>query len=148
MTRPGLEVQFSIHVNVDRIHDQGKPAPKEDRLCPRGFEEDDLSRVSSVERPWADHPRGELKMAKSYTLRVGESGVIRRSFFGRTWSVAYAGMPTADTYSLAISWTVCHQSAAYNVFLPSDQREVPLVHGRLFVDDVSPQRVSLRYETR
>jgi hypothetical protein len=84
-------------------------------------------------------------VTKSYTLKVGEHEVVRRRFFGRTWAVAYAGMPTDNTYSLAVTWSVGHQSAAYNLFLPSDQRELPLFSGRMFIEDVSPQRVSLRY---
>jgi len=39
-----------------------------------------------------------------------------------------------------------HQSAACNVFLQRDQRELPLFRGRLAVEEVSQERIRLRFE--
>lgn len=85
-------------------------------------------------------------MSKEYTLRVGESGVLRRRFFARSWTVGYAGMPSEKAYSLFVTWSMGHQSAAYNLFLTLDQREVALAGGRLRVLDLSARELRLRFD--
>ncbi len=85
-------------------------------------------------------------MSTSYSLRVGEQAAIRRRFFRKSWAVVYAGMPTERTFSLAITWSVNYNSAAYNVFLPLDQREMPFLDGRLVFESVSAQETRFRFE--
>lgn len=85
-------------------------------------------------------------MNKNYSLRIGETGAIRRRFFRKSWVVGYAGMPTEKTFSLTIMWTLNYNSAAYNVFLPLDQREMSFLGGRLLFESVSPQEIRFRYE--
>lgn len=85
-------------------------------------------------------------MNTEYKLGVGESGAIRRRFFRKSWSIVYAGMPNEGSYSLAITWSVNYNSAAYNLFLPEDQRELAFLEGRIVVQEVSPREIRFRYE--
>jgi hypothetical protein len=81
-----------------------------------------------------------------HTIGLYETAVVRRRFFGATWSVIYAGMPSRDRYSLALTWTMGHQASSYNVYLERTPAEIPLGSGRLRVLELSPQRVRLRFD--
>lgn len=81
------------------------------------------------------------------TLRLGEEATVRRRFFGKTWSVVYAGMLHDDRYALVMTWCFGHMATSYNLFLPSGVREVPFKGGTLRVVDVSPEQIRFRCET-
>ena len=85
-------------------------------------------------------------MNQEFTLQVGEFRVLQRAFFGRTWAVAYAGMPNDRTWSIAVIWGQNHQSAAFNLFLPLDQQAVSFGNGRLVALSISAREIRLRYE--
>jgi len=85
-------------------------------------------------------------MSTHFTLGVGDAAAIRRRFFRRSWSVVYAGMPDDRSYSLAVNWSLNYNSAAYNLFLPADQRELRFLDGRIVVEDLSPREIRFRYE--
>ena len=48
-----------------------------------------------------------------YTLRIGEQAALRRNFFGTTWYVLYAGMPSDARYSIAVTWTMGYHATSY-----------------------------------
>lgn len=84
-----------------------------------------------------------------HTIGLYETAVVRRRFFGATWSVTYAGMPSRDRYSLALTWTMGHQASSYNVYLEQAPSVIPLGAGRLHVRELSPRHVRVRFdETR
>jgi len=80
-----------------------------------------------------------------FRLRVGERAAVRPRWWGRSWSVTYAGMFADGTYSFAVTWSAGHNSAAYNLFLGRDQREVRLPVGTLEVSEVSRAEVRFRF---
>ena len=82
-----------------------------------------------------------------YTLKVGESAKIKKAFFTKSCSIVYAGMPNDETYSIAVTWSVGHNSAAYNLFFPRDNREISMsTAGRVTVYSVSPDEIRIRCE--
>jgi hypothetical protein len=81
-----------------------------------------------------------------YILRVGESAAIRRNIFATTWSVAYAGMPADDRYSVAVTWAMGYHATSYNLYLTEATREIPFKGGRLVILELCPEQIRLRYE--
>jgi len=79
-------------------------------------------------------------------LKLGESARVRPRWWGTTWSVIYAGMLRDGTCSFAVTWSLGHASAAYNVFLAPDIRRFVLPFGTIEVFDPSPERVRIRVE--
>ena len=83
-----------------------------------------------------------------YTLKVGESARIKRGFFTRSCSIVYAGMPNDKTYSVAVTWSMGHNSAGYNLFLPRDNREIVMSPGlSVTVYGASPTELRIRTDT-
>lgn len=82
----------------------------------------------------------------NYTLGIGESATVRRNFFASSWSVIYAGMPADDRYSIVVTWTMGYQSNAYNLYLSNSVREVSFKGGRLRFLELSPERITFRYD--
>jgi hypothetical protein len=78
------------------------------------------------------------------TLNVGEEAKLRGVFTGGWW-IVYAGMPTRDTYSVAIRWTSGNNAAAYNLFLPTGQTEFAAAKGQVRVYSVSAHEIRLRF---
>jgi hypothetical protein len=78
------------------------------------------------------------------TLQVGEEAKLRSAFAGGWW-IAYAGMPNADTYSVAIRWASGNTAAAYNLYLSTGQTEFAAAKGRVRVYSVSPGEIRLRF---
>ena len=83
-----------------------------------------------------------------YHLKVGESKVVRPRWWGKSWSVIYAGMLPNGAFSVAIVWTMGHNSAAYNLYLAEDRRDFLLPVGKAEVLDVSPDEMRFRFEGR
>ncbi len=82
-----------------------------------------------------------------YELKINESMVIARGWLAKL-TVVYAGMPNESTYSLALTYTSCHNSIGYNLFIPKSQSEVILTKGRLVIQRVTPTNISFRIEDR
>jgi hypothetical protein len=78
------------------------------------------------------------------TLQVGEEAKLRSAFAGGWW-ITYAGMPNADTYSVAIRWASGNTAAAYNLYLSTGQTEFAAAKGRVRVYSVSPGEIRLRF---
>lgn len=85
-------------------------------------------------------------MAEVKTAGIGGEVATKRSFFGRSWEVLYAGMPGERTFSLCVSWAAGYRQAAYNLFFPLEEREVSLPFGKLYVEGVAPQGMRFRLE--
>ena len=79
------------------------------------------------------------------TLQVGESCTLVSAFFGKGSAVVYAGMPSESTYSLAVSWGRGYQAAAYNLYLPLEQRELNVAKGRLRIHTVTPREIRFSF---
>jgi hypothetical protein len=88
-----------------------------------------------------------MSNGKSYELEINETAIIKGGWLTRTF-IVFAGMPNEKTYSLAISYTNCHNSVAYNLFIPTSQTEVKLFKGRLLVTRVTPTRISFSVQGR
>jgi len=61
------------------------------------------------------------------TLGVGESAILRRSFFGASWGRN-------------------HQSSSYNLFFTNETREILLECGRIQILELSPERICLGHQ--
>jgi len=86
-----------------------------------------------------------MASGKIYELQINESVVVKRGWMVKL-CVVYAGMPNESTYSLAITYTSCHNSIAYNIFVPKSQNEITLTRARLVVQRVTPTNISFRLE--
>jgi hypothetical protein len=80
-----------------------------------------------------------------FHLTIGEKKKLK-SFFMGSWSIAYAGMPSERVFSIALIWSLGQNSAAYNLFLPADQRRFTLMNRRVVVSEVSPSAIRGRVE--
>ena len=86
-----------------------------------------------------------MKPRKEYVLKVGESAKIKRGFL-TTYTLVYAGMLSDYVYSIVVTWSAGHNSAAYNLYLEKGQREVNLLDGRLTVLDVNKGEIRLQFQ--
>lgn len=86
-----------------------------------------------------------VRKNREYVLRVGEAADIKRSFFGASYSVIYAGMPGESVYSLVITRGSGYQGIAYNLFLPLENREIILPVGAIKVISVSSYEIQLSF---
>ena len=82
---------------------------------------------------------------KIYELQINEAVVVKRGWLVKL-CVVYAGMPNESTYSLAITYTSCHNSIGYNIFVPKNRNETTLTRARLIVQRVTPTNISFRLE--
>jgi Ni,Fe-hydrogenase III component G len=80
-----------------------------------------------------------------YRLQVGGIAKIKKGFFGKAFELIYAGMPTRDTYSVAVHETEGYGSWAYNLFLHVDRKEFRAGNGRVLVMNVNEKEIYLRY---
>jgi hypothetical protein len=83
--------------------------------------------------------------AVEHRIRIGETAKVRPRWWGKSWSVTYAGMPSRDSYSVVVTWTMGHNSAAYNLYLHQDQRQFELPPGMVTVLEQSPEELRLRF---
>lgn len=85
-----------------------------------------------------------MKPPEEYVLQLGQDAKIKKGFF-TTYSVIYAGMVSDDVFSLAVTWTAGHASAAYNVYFGKGQREADLLGGHLTVLDVNRREIRFQF---
>jgi len=83
-----------------------------------------------------------------FSVRIGGVAAVRPRWWGKAWSIIYAGMVGEETSSVAVMWTMGYNSAAYNLYLSLDQREFELPIGRVTVSDVSPGELRFRFLAR
>jgi hypothetical protein len=74
---------------------------------------------------------------KEIRLKIGESAILRNKFLGSKFSVAYGGMPSESVFSLVMGYTYCHNSMAFNLYFPINQRDVTLGNARLSIRQVT-----------
>jgi hypothetical protein len=85
-----------------------------------------------------------MKPGDSLELKVGEEVYVNASFWN-TYAVGYAGMIGNDTFSLVIKEESHHPDRAYNLYYPTDCKEVTL-HGGLFkIDRVNTKSILIRH---
>jgi hypothetical protein len=84
----------------------------------------------------------------NYTLGIGESAPVRRNILATSWSVIYAGMPAENRYSIVIAWTMGYQATSYNLYFTESTREISFRGGRLRFLELSPERITFRYDRR
>jgi hypothetical protein len=82
-----------------------------------------------------------MSMSKEFFLKVGETGNIRHSFFGTSYSVIYADMPNEAVYSVVVTSTAGYHAIAFNLFLPAEQTKVELPKGYLMVYKANSEEI-------
>ena len=80
-----------------------------------------------------------------YTLKLSETAKVRPGFFRSSVSIVYAGMVSDSIYSIVVTWTFSHNSMAYNLFIPKNQKEIYTPKGRVNVDYVSADEIRFSY---
>lgn len=75
------------------------------------------------------------------TLKVGDIHQLR---FGKD-RIVYAGMPTADVYSIAqMKWEFFYRGYAWNLYFPKEDRRIRIDNVELLVESVGPTEITLR----
>ena len=80
-------------------------------------------------------------MSREFVLKVGETADIKRSFFGTSYALIYAGMPNKTVYSVVLTNASGYHATAYNLFLSVDQTRIQLPKGSLQVRKVTPEEI-------
>lgn len=81
-----------------------------------------------------------------HTLKLGAGVVLKRSFFGASFGVVYAGRVSDWGYSIAVTWTWGYQSRSYNLFFSERQSELELPVGRMLVSRVTADEITFQYQ--
>lgn len=81
-------------------------------------------------------------MDESIVLSIGEGFHLRR---GKD-HVVYAGMPSENVYSIVQKKSSGYQGFAWNLFFPKRRQEIIIDGVNLFIEDVTPEEISLRVE--
>lgn len=74
-----------------------------------------------------------MSTSREIVLMVGEMANIKRSFFGTSYSIIYAGMPNDSIYSVVVTSASGYHAIAYNLFLPAAQNSIQLPEDRLII---------------
>ncbi len=83
---------------------------------------------------------------QEYTLQIGEQAYLQKAFLRPTYAMIYAGMPSAEAFSIAISTTYGNQASKLSLFIPKDQREFRYKEWRVAILDVRPDQIRVRIE--
>ncbi|MBA7616321.1 hypothetical protein ES703_23617 [subsurface metagenome] len=81
-------------------------------------------------------------MDESIVLSIGEGFHLRR---GKD-HVVYAGMPSENVYSIVQKKSSGYQGFAWNLFFPKRRQEIIIDGVNLFIENVTPEEISLRVE--
>ena len=81
------------------------------------------------------------------SLKINERTKIKTGWF-RKDEIIYTGMPSEHTYSLAITWSSSHNSMAYNLFVPINQREIQHDYITILVKRVTPTVIELELQPK
>ena len=83
---------------------------------------------------------------RRFLLKVGDVANLQGGILGfNRIQVAYAGMPSEGVYSLALLFTSCYNSLAYNMFFPLEQTRIEIARGRLEGVEATPEQIMFRY---
>ncbi len=77
------------------------------------------------------------------TLRIGDVAWIKRGWIYKR-QLVYAGMPGDSVFSLVVMITEAHNSWSYNLFVPTDQREITVAGALVTVLSHSPEEIRIR----
>lgn len=77
-----------------------------------------------------------------HTLKINQRVKMRTGWF-RKDELIFAGMPNEHTYSLVLTWSSSHNSMAYNLFLPTTQKEIFHEYMTIIVRRVTPSSIEL-----
>jgi hypothetical protein len=86
-----------------------------------------------------------MSQGNEIKLQLSETAKVRPGVFRAAVSIVYAGMLNEEVYSLVITWSHGHNSMAYNLFIPLQQKEVLIPKGRIKVEYVSPEEIRFHY---
>lgn len=86
-----------------------------------------------------------MKQPNEYILKVGESAKLKKGFF-TTYSLVYAGMLSDYVFSLVLTWSAGHNSAAFNLYLEKSQREINILGGRMTILDVNRGEIRFQFQ--
>lgn len=81
-----------------------------------------------------------------FTLNVSESANVRFGAIKKSVPVIYAGKISEQKYSIVVTWSYGNQSAAYNLFLSIDQKEVFIPKGKLIIKGVSDRELTFIFQ--
>ena len=84
-----------------------------------------------------------MSKVQEHSLRIGESVVIKRGIITKV-SLIYAGIPNDKVYSLVVTRSAGHNSMAYNLYIPIDQRQIEISDVKLTIESVSPNEIHFR----
>ena len=84
-----------------------------------------------------------MSKAQEHGLKIGESALIKRGLITKV-SLIYAGIPNDKVYSLVVSCSAGHNSLAYNLYIPIDQRQIEISDVKLTIESVSPNEIHFR----
>ena len=84
-----------------------------------------------------------MSKAQEHGLKIGESAVIKRGLITKV-SLIYAGIPNDKVYSLVVSRSAGHNSLAYNLYIPIDQRQIEISDVKLTIESLSPNEIHFR----
>ena len=78
----------------------------------------------------------------SCTLKVGQSLNLSSGIF-TTQTIIYAGQISDKIFSIAVQWRRGHNAAAYNIYIPVDERNFTVFNSRIKISYVSPTEIRL-----
>jgi hypothetical protein len=85
------------------------------------------------------------RAVNTYHLRIGETAVVRPRWWGKSWSVIYAGVPAEGSVALVVQWSMGHNSAAYDLYLHAGEREFFTPVGRGEVLEATSREIRFRF---
>lgn len=85
-----------------------------------------------------------MKQPNEYILKVGDSAKLKKGWI-TTYSLVYAGMLSDYIYSLVLTWSAGHNSAAFNLYLEKGQSEIEMLGGRITVLDVNRREIRFQF---
>ncbi|MEZ5359043.1 MAG: hypothetical protein R3F48_09460 [Candidatus Zixiibacteriota bacterium] len=83
-----------------------------------------------------------MRYTGTFTLQINDEVLIRTGWVKKD-KLIYAGMPNAQTYSMVISRSYAHNSWAYNLYLPIDQRDFRHADLSIRVDRIDSNSVTV-----
>jgi hypothetical protein len=84
-----------------------------------------------------------MSKAQKHNLMIGESALIKRGIMTKV-TLIYAGIPNDKVYSLVVSRSAGHNSLAYNLYIPIDQRRIEISDVKLTIESLSPNEIHFR----
>lgn len=82
-------------------------------------------------------------MSEEHRLKVGEKIRIGSPVW-HFYDIAYAGMPNAETFSLAIL-EFTGEGYGYNLYFPKGTKEINLFRKTIKILDIAPDEIRLQY---